>query len=261
MRIDPITIKGHSGVVKFNILLVTSSEANDIDLTAFFPLFDSIKTEEGPFWNQDLEGIKELYFNDKNSKSAMKEVLQAMSLYHKELILQKRNVLIPILILCTLAEINTYDIFNILETSFEKELNTPLGQLILKELHIDLNRFIKNQESDACGHKQALQEIKEGKKKDHWIWWNFPQMEAITHGIHRSWETSYFGIRNRAEAIAYINNPILKNHLIELCEAIIESPYSVRHIFNNDWIKVRSCMLLFDSINHDSIFNKVLSKI
>lgn len=146
-----------------------------------------------------------------------------------------------------------------------KKLGTTIQEVIeenpniLRDLHIDLNRFINNQESDACGHNQALSEIKNGKKTNHWIWWNFPQSEAITRGKHRSWETEYFGIRNRGEAIAYINNPILKNHLIELCQAILDSPYSVRHIFNNDWIKVRSCMMLFSSVSENPIFQKVIS--
>ena len=45
------------------------------------------------------------------------------------------------------------------------------------KLETDINRFIEAQETPYfCGYKQALEEVKNGKKINHWIWYIFPQL-------------------------------------------------------------------------------------
>ena len=118
-----------------------------------------------------------------------------------------------------------------------------------------LQRFIDAQDRGNT-YQKALEEIRNGKKETHWIWFIFPQLS----GLGKS-ETAYFyGINGREEAEAYINHPVLRERLIEVTEAVYNSEKSVYEIFGNDAIKVRSCMLLFASVSDEPIFKKVIAK-
>lgn len=59
-----------------------------------------------------------------------------------------------------------------------------------------LDRFIKAQNSD---YEIALSEIKEGRKRSHWIWYIFPQFKAYAH----SRIVDYYGIEDKDEAEAF----------------------------------------------------------
>ena len=57
----------------------------------------------------------------------------------------------------------------------------------------DINRFIEAQEVPYfCGYKQALEEVKNGLKTNHWIWYIFPQLRCLG----RSSRAHYYGIAN-----------------------------------------------------------------
>ena len=43
----------------------------------------------------------------------------------------------------------------------------------------DLQRFIEAQDSTYAGYATALQEIKQGRKTSHWIWYIFPQIQGL----------------------------------------------------------------------------------
>lgn len=43
----------------------------------------------------------------------------------------------------------------------------------------DINRFLEAQ--DGGRYEQALAEIKEGRKRSHWIWYIFPQLRGLGH--------------------------------------------------------------------------------
>ena len=61
----------------------------------------------------------------------------------------------------------------------------------------DINRFLEAQEIPYfCGYKQALQEIRNGKKTSHWIWYIFPQLRCLGH----SSRAHYYGIAGKLEA-------------------------------------------------------------
>ena len=124
-----------------------------------------------------------------------------------------------------------------------------------------LNRFIEAQDKvDAFLNNDifhiALDEIKAGKKKTHWIWFIFPQME----GLGKSEKSKFYGICGREEAEAYINHPVLRDRLVEVTEAVYNNQKSVYEIFGHDAIKVRSCMLLFASVSDISIFRKIIQR-
>lgn len=125
----------------------------------------------------------------------------------------------------------------------------------------NLLRFIHAQDSggiydDTSTYEQALKEIRSGYKKSHWIWYVFPQMKGLGH----SEISEFYGINGREEAKAYIENPILRERLIEATQAILDSNKTVYEIFGQDTIKVRSCMLLFASISDNPIFKRVINK-
>ena len=94
-------------------------------------------------------------------------------------------------------------------------------------------------------YQTALQEIRNGQKRTHWIWYVFPQMKGLGH----SEISQFYGIDGREEAYEYIANPILRERLIEATKAILDSDKTVYEIFGQDTIKVRSCMLLFASVS------------
>ena len=125
----------------------------------------------------------------------------------------------------------------------------------------NLLRFVHAQDSggiyDGTGtYTQALQEVKAGYKRGHWIWYVFPQMK----GLGKSEISEFYGINGREEAKAYIEHPVLRERLVEICEAVLNSETSVYDIFGSDAIKVRSCILLFASVSDIPIFKQIKSK-
>lgn len=117
-----------------------------------------------------------------------------------------------------------------------------------------LDRFLTAQ--SGAGHyedflptyEEALSEVKSGGKRKHWIWYIFPQMYGIP-GTH-SGNSLYYGIRGRMEATQYICHPILRQRMIEMCDAILVSGKSVCEIFPEiDARKVQSSINLFASVS------------
>ncbi|TDO20731.1 DUF1810 domain-containing protein [Pedobacter duraquae] len=119
-----------------------------------------------------------------------------------------------------------------------------------------LNRFIDAQERD---YQTALAEIKNGKKRSHWMWYIFPQIS----GLGRSEAAKHYAIKDRQEAIEFLNNPILSNRLFEICEALVELEQDDPHVIfgSPDDMKLRSSMTLFAAVSgSSSVFKKVIDK-
>ncbi len=125
----------------------------------------------------------------------------------------------------------------------------------------ELGRFLEAQNSRRYGasYEEALAEIKNGKKRSHWIWYIFPQLR----GLGRSEYSYFFGIRNKSEAEAYLAHEILGARLIEITKVLLDLPeknifYIVSAI---DVSKLRSSMTLFaNTENAPKIFGDVLEK-
>ena len=124
----------------------------------------------------------------------------------------------------------------------------------------NLLRFIHAQDSGGYygtgTYVEALQEVKNGHKSGHWIWYVFPQMK----GLGKSEISQFYGINGREEAKAYIENPILRERLIEISEAVLNNENSVYDIFGQDAIKVRACILLFASVCDIPVFKQLKNK-
>ena len=67
---------------------------------------------------------------------------------------------------------------------------------------MSLERFVKAQENS---YAKALAELKTGAKKTHWMWWIFPQMR----GLGSTHNSIFYGIADVAEAVAYMQHPVL----------------------------------------------------
>lgn len=120
----------------------------------------------------------------------------------------------------------------------------------------DLNRFIEAQEDY---YDIAYEEIKSGKKKTHWMWYIFPQIQ----GLGRSSTSQYYAIKNSDEALAFLNDEYLGGHLIEISKALmkLDSDNPTEIFGKPDDMKLRSCMTLFASVSDDnSIFHQVINK-
>lgn len=108
-------------------------------------------------------------------------------------------------------------------------------------------------------YQQALQEIKNGKKQSHWMWYIFPQIRGLGFTDYNV----YYGIKDLNEAKAYLNDPVLGKRLIEISEAVLsQQGKTALEIFGRpDERKLKSCMSLFGRIeNTDPVFQKVLDK-
>ena len=117
-----------------------------------------------------------------------------------------------------------------------------------------LERFVVAQERM---YSRALEEVKNGKKLTHWIWYIFPQLKGLGH----SNKSIYYGLDGIEEARAYLAHPILGARLREITTAVLQSEKSADDIFGGiDTIKLRSCMTLFNEVAEDDLFGRVLLK-
>lgn len=118
-----------------------------------------------------------------------------------------------------------------------------------------IDKFIKAQEKD---YELALNEIKSGKKRSHWIWYIFPQLSSLGF----SSTAKYYGIKDLEEAKEYLENDILKSHLEEITNELLMLPsYDILSIVSYpDNLKINSCMTLFYLASNNELYKKVIDK-
>ena len=127
----------------------------------------------------------------------------------------------------------------------------------MKFSETDINRFIEAQNVPYfSGYKQALEEIKNGKKTNHWIWYIFPQLRCLG----RSSTAIYYGIADKPEAQRYLADAVLGQRLREISAALLaHTNKTAEEILGvTDAIKVRSCMTMFNFLSPNDIFGEVL---
>ncbi|MGV2830759.1 DUF1810 domain-containing protein [Myxosarcina sp. GI1(2024)] len=131
------------------------------------------------------------------------------------------------------------------ETSNKPHFNDPFN----------LNRFISAQEG-VCD--RALAELKNGRKRSHWMWYIFPQLDGLAH----STTSKYYAIKSREEVSAYLNHPVLGARLRECAEAVLDvEGKTVSQIFGYpDDLKLKSSMTLFSEVAAEPIFIRVINK-
>ena len=120
----------------------------------------------------------------------------------------------------------------------------------------DLSRFLEAQKN---AYDTALREIRAGRKRSHWMWYIFPQIQ----GLGYSAMAQHYAIRDLGEAREYLQHPLLGPRLIEISEALLSLDESdPRRVMGSpDDLKLRSCMTLLQCAAPDQpVFGKVLDK-
>ena len=119
----------------------------------------------------------------------------------------------------------------------------------------NLQRFIDAQETS---YEAALSEIKNGRKKSHWMWYIFPQIQ----GLGFSETSKFYAIKDINEAEEFLKHPLLGHRLVRLCNELLklESDDANRIFGSPDDLKLKSSMTLFSSLNINPVFQMVLEK-
>ena len=119
----------------------------------------------------------------------------------------------------------------------------------------DTNKLQRFLDAQSRAYELALQEIKDGQKRSHWVWYIFPQLK----GLGSSPTSEFYGISGLEEARAYYDHPVLGKRLIEITEALLgHNDKSAREILYRDAKKVRSCMTLFWVASGNPLFKTVI---
>ena len=120
----------------------------------------------------------------------------------------------------------------------------------------NLQRFIVAQQPL---YATVLAEFKGGRKRTHWMWFIFPQVE----GLGSSEMAQRYAIKNRAEAAAYLAHPLLGARLLSCAEDLLQVEGRTAHetFGSPDDLKLRSCATLFAAVALDgSVFQQLLRK-
>jgi uncharacterized protein (DUF1810 family) len=120
----------------------------------------------------------------------------------------------------------------------------------------NLKRFTEAQQSD---YQAALSELKNGRKRSHWMWYIFPQIQ----GLGFSETSKFYAIKDVSEAEEFLKHPVLGSRLIEICNELIKlNSNNANQVFGSpDDMKLKSCMTLFASLsNTNPVFQAVLEK-
>ncbi len=105
----------------------------------------------------------------------------------------------------------------------------------------DLSRFVAAQDRDGT-YTRALQELRDGRKTSHWMWFVFPQLA----GLGRSATAQHFAIASLDEAVAYLRHPVLGARLREAAQVLAQATGTATEILGEvDALKLRSSMTLF----------------
>ncbi|RZK41895.1 MAG: DUF1810 domain-containing protein [Pedobacter sp.] len=120
----------------------------------------------------------------------------------------------------------------------------------------DLSRFLEAQQDS---YETALTEVKNGRKKSHWMWYIFPQLR----GLGFTDTSKYYAINDLKEAKKYLSHPILGKRLIEICDALLKlNNDNANAVFGSpDDLKLRSSITLFSLADKaNPIFKRLIDK-
>ena len=119
-----------------------------------------------------------------------------------------------------------------------------------------LRRFLDAQ--SGC-YDDVLAELREGRKRTHWMWFVFPQVE----GLGSSATARHYAIRSLDEARAYLAHPVLGARLRE-CAARVAgiAGRTAQQIFGSpDDLKLCSSMTLFEHVaGGGTVFSRVIER-
>ncbi|WP_350560949.1 DUF1810 domain-containing protein [Psychrobacter sp. CAL346-MNA-CIBAN-0220] len=105
----------------------------------------------------------------------------------------------------------------------------------------------------------VIKELTQGKKRTHWIWFIFPQIEGLGHSVM----ARRFALQSLAQAQEYLQHDVLGLRLLECAELLLQhADKSALDIFGTpDNLKLHSSLTLFAlAANKGSIFEQLLQQ-
>lgn len=123
----------------------------------------------------------------------------------------------------------------------------------------DLVRFV---DAQAQVYRQVVDELTDGRKRTHWMWFIFPQLTGLGHSVM----AQRYAIHDLDQARRYLADPILGSRLRH--DVLVMTRHkgkSVLEILGSpDDLKFRSCLTLFGQAALDDddrlLFAKALNQ-
>ena len=108
----------------------------------------------------------------------------------------------------------------------------------------DLQRFV---DAQNAVYGTVVRELEEGRKRSHWMWFIFPQVE----GLGSSPMAQRYAIGSRQEAEAYLQHPVLGERLTECTLLMLPHEGRSAHAIlgSPDDLKFQSSMTLFADVS------------
>ena len=121
----------------------------------------------------------------------------------------------------------------------------------MKKNEYHLERFVEVQDKV---YEIVLNELQNGRKETHWMWYIFPQLKQL--GVSST--SQFYGIADINEARAYLQHPRLRQRLEECIEVLMASKISnpTRIFGHPDDLKFHSCLTLFLLADPENIILK-----
>ena len=123
----------------------------------------------------------------------------------------------------------------------------------------DLIHFVNAQ---AQVYRHVVEELTDGRKRTHWMWFVFPQLS----GLGYSPMAQRYAIRNVDQAKRYLADPILGNRLRDDVRLMVrhKGKSALEILGSPDDFKFRSCLTLFCEAASDksdrSLFAEALNQ-
>ena len=104
----------------------------------------------------------------------------------------------------------------------------------------DLVRFV---DAQASVYEQVVEELTEGHKRTHWMWFIFPQLAGLGHSAM----AQRYAMRDLDQAKRYLADPILGSRLRQDVQLVMghKGSSALEILGCPDDLKFRSCLTLF----------------
>jgi uncharacterized protein (DUF1810 family) len=95
----------------------------------------------------------------------------------------------------------------------------------------------------ASVYEQVVEELTEGRKRTHWMWFIFPQLVGLGH----SPTARHYAIRDLDQAKRYLADPVLGSRLRQNVRHVMghKDKSALEILGSPDDLKFRSCLTLF----------------
>ncbi|MGA8651271.1 MAG: DUF1810 domain-containing protein [Xanthobacteraceae bacterium] len=123
----------------------------------------------------------------------------------------------------------------------------------------DLIRFVNAQ---AGVYDQVIEELTDGRKRTHWMWFIFPQLAGLGHSSF----AQRYAIRDLDQATRYLADPMLGSRLRNDVGLMMrhKGKSALEILGSPDDLKFRSCLTLFAQAalgnSERGVFNEALDQ-